>query len=104
MALTTEEVRKIGLISRLELSDAEVEGLKGELNTILDYVGQMQELDLDGVEPTTHSTALADSLRGDVAVPSLSQEAVLMNAPEARNGAFIVPRIKAPGQSEEGSA
>jgi len=95
MALTTAEVQKIGLIARLDLSEEEIAGLQNELNTILDYVDQMNELDLDGVEPTTHSAELTDSLRDDVPVPSLPREAVLMNAPEAKEGAFLVPRIKA---------
>jgi len=103
MALTQAEVQKIGLIARLELTDDEVEGLQKELNTMLTYVEQMKELNLDGVEPTTHSTNLTDSLRDDVLVPSLPRESVLLNAPQAKEGAFLVPRIKAPGQDDSAS-
>jgi len=95
MALTTAEVRKIGLIARLNLHDDEIPGLQAELNTILDYVEQMNELDLEGVKPTTHSTELTDSLRDDVPVPSLPRDTVLLNAPQSKEGAFLVPRIKA---------
>ena len=95
MALTTAEVQKIGLIARLNLREDEIAGLQNELNTILDYVDQMDELDLDGVEPTTHSAELTDSLRDDVPVPSLPRETILLNAPESKDGAFLVPRIKA---------
>jgi len=100
MALTQAEVRKIGLIARLELDDNEIEGLQGELNTILTYVEHMKELNLDGVEPTTHSTDITDGLRDDVLVPSLPRESVLLNAPQSQEGAFLVPRIKAPGQDD----
>ncbi|MCL2403480.1 MAG: Asp-tRNA(Asn)/Glu-tRNA(Gln) amidotransferase subunit GatC [Coriobacteriia bacterium] len=97
MALTQAEVREIGLIARLNLEDDAIEGLQEELNQILNYVEQMQELNLDEVEPTTHSTELTDSLRDDVAVPSLPRNLVLQNAPESKEGAFLVPRIKAVG-------
>jgi aspartyl-tRNA(Asn)/glutamyl-tRNA(Gln) amidotransferase subunit C len=100
MALTQAEVRKIGLVARLNLDDAAIEGLQEELNQIPDYVEQMQELDLDGVKPTAYSTDLSDSLRDDVQVPGLTREAALMNAPESKEGAFLIPRIKAPGSEE----
>jgi len=104
MALTVADVQKIGLIARLELRDEEVAGLQDELNMILDYVEQMKELDLDGVEPTVHSAELTDSLREDVPTGSMSREAALLNAPESRDGAFVVPRIKAPGMSDDDTA
>ncbi|MCL2437841.1 MAG: Asp-tRNA(Asn)/Glu-tRNA(Gln) amidotransferase subunit GatC [Coriobacteriia bacterium] len=97
MALTQAEVREIGLIARLNLEDGAIEGLQEELNQILTYVEHMQELDLEGVAPTAYSTDFTDSLRDDVRVPSLPREAVLMNAPESKEGAFLVPRIKALG-------
>ena len=107
MALTRAEVQKVGLIARLKLEDDAIEGLQEELNNIVDFAEQMKELDLEGVEPTTHSTELTDSLRDDVPAAGLSRDALLMNAPQAKDGAFVVPRIKAPNMnasSEEGSA
>ena len=101
MTISADEVRKIGLVARLDLSDDAIAGLQEELSTILDYVGQMQELDLDDVKPTTHSTELTDSLREDVLVPSLSQEQILLNAPQSKDGAFLVPQIKAMDLSTE---
>ena len=98
MALTEADVRQVALLARLGLSDEELSGLRGELNTILDYVEQLQELDLDDVEPTTHAVKLMNSTRPDEPVPSLPREQVLLNAPESRDGAFLVPRIVAPGQ------
>ena len=95
MTLSAAEVRRIGLVARLDLSDDAIEGLQGELNTILDYVSQMQELDLGDVKPTTHSAELTDGLREDVLVSSLSREDVLLNAPQSKDGAFLIPQIKA---------
>ena len=95
MALTRAEVQKIGLIARLKLEDDAIEGLQGELNNIVHFVEQMKELNLEGVEPTTHSTELTDSLRDDVPVEGLTRDDALLNAPQAKDGAFVVPRIKA---------
>lgn len=100
MALTQAEVRKLGLTARLDLSDGDIDKLQVDLNAILTYVEQMQELDLDGVEPTTHSTTETDTLREDVMVPSMPREAVLANAPQQKDGTFLIPRIKAPGQED----
>lgn len=107
MALTRAEVQKIGLIARLKLEDDAIEGLQAELNNIVHFAEQMKELDLEGVQPTTHSTELTDSLRDDVPVASLSQADVLLNAPQSKDGAFVVPRIKAADMSsikQEGGA
>ena len=98
MALTDADVRQVALLARLGLSDEELAGLRGELNGILEYVEQLQELDLDDVEPTTHAVPLVNSMRADELMPTLTQEQVLMNAPESRDGAFLIPRIVAPGQ------
>jgi len=102
VALTEAEVRQVALLARLGLSDEELDGLRGELNNILAYVEQLQELDLDEVVPTTHAVRLVNSTREDEPVPSLPREKVLMNAPEAKDGAFLIPRIVAPGQEEVG--
>jgi aspartyl-tRNA(Asn)/glutamyl-tRNA(Gln) amidotransferase subunit C len=104
MALTRAEVQKIGLIARLELEDSAIEELQGELNNIVHFVEQMKELDLGDVEPTTHSTELTDSLRDDVPAPTLSREDVLLNAPQAQEGAFLIPRIKAADMSAHKTA
>jgi len=101
MALTTDDVREIGLLARIELSDSEIAGLQDELNAILEYAAQMNELDLSDVDPTAHAADLTDSLRDDVLTGSMPRDLVLLNAPESKNGAFLVPRIKAPGMSDD---
>ena len=82
-------------LARLELSDDEVERMCGELSTILDHVERMNELDLDGVEPTSHVVALENVLRPDEPRPSWPRERVLDEAPDPVEGAFRVPSPQA---------
>jgi aspartyl-tRNA(Asn)/glutamyl-tRNA(Gln) amidotransferase subunit C len=93
MELSPAEVRKVALLARLELSDEEVERQGKHLNALLAQFEKLQELDVTGVEPTSHSIPVFNVMREDVARPSLSRDEVLANAPEARDGCFIVPRI-----------
>ena len=90
MALSTEEVRRIAALARLRLSPEEEIRLAGELSAILDYVRQLEELDLTGVEPMTHALAAAETpFREDAVLPGLSPEEALGNAP-ARAGTWII--------------
>lgn len=93
MALTPDEVRKVALLSRLELNDEEVARQAKHLNQLLQQFEKLQELDVTGVEPTSHSIPVSNVFREDTARPSLPREEVLANAPEARDGCFVVPRI-----------
>lgn len=93
MALTPNEVRKVALLARLELTDDEIELQGKRLNQLLDQFAKLQELDVTGVEPTSHSFPVYNVMREDRSRPSLSREEVLQNAPEAQDGCFLVPRI-----------
>lgn len=93
MELTSEDVKKVALLSRLELTAEEIESQRGHLNGLLAQFEKLQELDTDGLEPTSHPFPMTNVLREDVMIPSLSREAVLANAPEKRDGCFVVPRI-----------
>lgn len=95
MALTQEEVRKVALLARLELTDDEIEAQAKSLNDLLAQFEKLQKLDVTGIEPTSHSIPIVNVLREDVVRPSLSREETLANAPEARDGCFVVPRIVA---------
>jgi aspartyl-tRNA(Asn)/glutamyl-tRNA(Gln) amidotransferase subunit C len=90
-----DQVLHVARLSRLRLSDAEVEAMVGELSGILEHVDRIGRLDLDGVEPTTHVVALENVWRADEPVPSLSREAALANAPEPQDGAFRAPSPQA---------
>lgn len=93
MALSREEVRKVALLARLELSDNEIDQQARHLNDLLQQFEILQSLDVTGIEPTSHSIPVVNVLRDDVARPSLTREEVLANAPEARDGCIVVPRI-----------
>ena len=91
-----DQVLHVAKLARLELSEDEVERMAGELSKILEHVEHMTELDLEGVEPTSHAVQLENVLREDVPRPSLSRERALASAPDATDVGFRVP---SPGQS-----
>jgi len=91
-----EQVLHVAKLARLRLSDAEVERMTGELSNILEHVERMDELDLDGVEPTSHVVELQNVLRDDVPRPSLPRERALQGAPDPADDGFRVPSPGAP--------
>ncbi len=100
MAISPEEVKKVAMLARLGLSDAEVEHMAVEMSAILGYIDKLNQLDTTGVQPNAVS-ANQNTLRPDLARPSLPLEAVLANAPQTA-GEFIrfvpiMPAVK--GQS-----
>jgi len=90
-----EQVLHVAKLSRLKLSDDEVGRLEGELSSILDHVDRLAEIDIEGVEPTSHVVPLENVLRDDVPRPSLDREVALDQAPDPHNGAFRVPSPQA---------
>ena len=91
--LTLEQVSRVAFLARLELSSEEKTRLTTDLNGILGQFERLQELDTEGVPPTSHSLLLQNVFREDAVQPSLSREAATANAPEKRDGNFIVPQI-----------
>jgi aspartyl-tRNA(Asn)/glutamyl-tRNA(Gln) amidotransferase subunit C len=86
-----EQVLHVARLARLKLSDDEVAQMSGELSTILDHIEKIAELDLDGVEPTSHVVELENVLRADEPRPSLPRERALEQAPSADETGFRVP-------------
>ncbi len=93
MAVTNEDVKYVADLARLQLSEEEVEQLKGDMNRILDYMETLGELDTSDVEPLEHVTDLNVSFRKDEAGEPLSHEDALKNAPDADSDYFRVPRV-----------
>jgi aspartyl-tRNA(Asn)/glutamyl-tRNA(Gln) amidotransferase subunit C len=91
--LSREEVQHVARLARLHLSDEELERMREQLDAILAYVDKLRELDVEGVEPTSHAVPLVDVMRADAVTPCLSQEAALANAPDRAGEFFRVPRI-----------
>jgi aspartyl-tRNA(Asn)/glutamyl-tRNA(Gln) amidotransferase subunit C len=91
-----DQVLHVAKLARLRLSDEEVDRMAPELSKILEHVERMDELDLEGVEPTSHVVELQNVLREDVPRPGLTRERALEPAPDVGAGGFRVP---SPGAS-----
>jgi aspartyl-tRNA(Asn)/glutamyl-tRNA(Gln) amidotransferase subunit C len=86
-----EQVLHVARLARLRLDADEVERMSSELSTILDHIETIEQLDLDGVDPTSHVVELENVLREDEPRPSLPRERALENAPDASDEGFRVP-------------
>jgi aspartyl-tRNA(Asn)/glutamyl-tRNA(Gln) amidotransferase subunit C len=93
MSLSIADVAKVAILARLRLSPDELETFTGQLNSIVDYVAQLQELDTAGVEPLAHGIELRNVFRDDVRGPALEREQALANAPKRNQGSFLVPAV-----------
>ena len=93
MSLDRAAVDHVARLARLDLTEDERERMQKELAGILGHADKIQELDLDGVPPTSHALPLSNVLRPDEPTPSLPQEEALANAPASEDGRFRVPRI-----------
>jgi len=93
MAITREDVLHVARLARLELAGDEVEQMREQLSAILEAVGKVAELDLEGVEPTAHPLDLVNVLAEDERRPSLPREKALANAPDPEDGFFGVPAV-----------
>jgi aspartyl-tRNA(Asn)/glutamyl-tRNA(Gln) amidotransferase subunit C len=91
MAISRDEVLHVARLARLALTDEEVERLGAQLNAILEAVGKVSELDLEGVEPTAHPLDLVNVWAEDDPRPSLPVDEALGNAPDREGGFFKVP-------------
>ncbi len=93
MALSEEEVRKLALLARLELSDDEVRTLGPQLESILGFVEKLSELDTGDVEPMTTALDVDNRWRSDEQVPGLTRAEALQNAPASDDESFLVPAV-----------
>lgn len=93
MSITIKDVEHVADLARLELSEQEKAVYTEQLNAILKYAGQLDALDTEGVEPTSHAVPLFNVMREDEVRPSLPLEQVLLNAPDHEDGQFKVPAV-----------
>jgi aspartyl-tRNA(Asn)/glutamyl-tRNA(Gln) amidotransferase subunit C len=91
--LALDEIRWIAHLARLELADAELATIARQLNSILDYVDQLQQVDTTGVEPLAHPLPIQNVFRADEASPSLSVDEALANAPKRIGDFYEVPAV-----------
>ncbi len=97
--ITEDDVRHVAKLSRLHLSDEEVHHFTEQLAAVLGYIGKLNELDVDGVEPMAHPLELANVLRPDVEQPGIDTDTALANAPAKTPPFFKVPKVLGDGPS-----
>ena len=93
MSITRDEVAHLARLSRLALSDDELERFAGQLDVIISAVARVQEVAAAGIPPMTHAAELSNVFREDIVVPPLGADVALAQAPAAELGRFRVPRI-----------
>lgn len=91
--ISLQEVEHVARLARLELSEADKERMRRELDRILSYIDKLRALDTEGVEPTSHAVPMTNVMREDATRPSFPQDEMLANAPERSGVFFRVPRI-----------
>ncbi|HEY8420092.1 MAG TPA: Asp-tRNA(Asn)/Glu-tRNA(Gln) amidotransferase subunit GatC [Clostridia bacterium] len=91
--ITAEELLKISKLSRLTLSDEDVQEYLEDFNSILSTIETLNEVDTEGVEPTYSMMVNFEDLREDIDKPSTDRDKILQNAPETEDGAFRVPTV-----------
>jgi len=92
-SLSREDVAHLAQLSRLAVTDEELDLFAGQLGVVLGAVARVQDAPTEDVAPTTHAVPLTNVYRPDVVVPSLTREQVLAGAPAAEDDRFRVPRI-----------
>jgi len=93
LKLSPQDVAYVAKLARLEVTDQEKEKFTAQLNDILLYIDQLNELDTAGVAPMTHAIAVTNAFREDKVMDSLGTEGALANAPDARGEFFRVPKV-----------
>jgi aspartyl-tRNA(Asn)/glutamyl-tRNA(Gln) amidotransferase subunit C len=91
--ISRDEVAHLAKLARLALTDDELDSYAGQLDAILAHVGQIQSVDVAGVEPTDNPLGAVNVTRPDVTAPCLTQQEALAEAPEALDGRFAIPQI-----------
>ena len=87
------DVKYLAHLARLQLTEEETGRFQDQLNQIIDYVKQLNELDVEGVEPTAHAVSITNVFREDEPRPCMDRDAFLANTPEQRNGQVVMPKI-----------
>ena len=90
--ISDETIEYVGILAKLELSEEEKEQAKKDMADMLDYIDTLNELDTSGVEPMSHVFPVNNVFREDVVTNEDDREEILANAPEAKDGAFVVPK------------
>jgi len=93
MKITKNEVLYVADLARLNLDAAAIEKFAGQIGEILDYVDKLNEVNTEGVNPTSHAISLTNAFREDEQKEQLDREQALANAPQKEDGNFLVPKV-----------
>ena len=93
MSITREAVLHVANLSRIGLTEEEIEDTRKELGDVLDFMAKLNELDTEGVPPTTHVLDISNVFRKDVAGEGMDLEELLAEAPDREDNCFRVPSI-----------
>ncbi len=88
-----ETARRVAKLARIRVPDENLPALAGELSHILTFMEQLNEVDVDGIEPMTSVTPMRLKRRADAVTDGDMQDKILSNAPDAREGFFAVPKV-----------
>lgn len=90
--ISDETIEYVGILAKLDLNDKEKEAAKKDMGSMLDYIDKLNELDTTGVEPMSHVFPVNNVFREDTVTNGDDRDNILKNAPESKDGSFVVPR------------
>jgi aspartyl-tRNA(Asn)/glutamyl-tRNA(Gln) amidotransferase subunit C len=93
MSISRQDIEKVALLARLQLTDDELSRMTVELAKIVGYVDQLSEVGTNGVEPMAHAIEIVNVFRDDAVVQSLPREEALANAPHSDERGYLVPAV-----------
>ena len=93
MSLEPATIRRIAMLARIHVEDAELPALAAELNGILGWIEQLNEVNVDGIEPLTGAQQMALKMREDVVTDGGYPDKVLANAPARAGDFYVVPKV-----------
>ena len=92
MQITPDLIKYLEKLARITLTEDEEKKVGNELQDILTYIDMLNELDTDGIEPASHSFPVANVMRDDIVTNKADTENILKNAPDSKDGCFVVPK------------
>ena len=93
MAIDSKTVKRVANLARIRVTEEELEPLSNELSSILEFMQQLNEVDVSGVEPLTSVTPMALNLREDIVTDGEKSNQILMNSAKHKEGFFAVPKV-----------
>jgi aspartyl-tRNA(Asn)/glutamyl-tRNA(Gln) amidotransferase subunit C len=93
MSISRQDIEKVALLARLQLTEDELSKMTTELAQIVGYVDQLGEVNTDGIEPVAHAIEIKNVFRDDAVAPSLPRDEALANAPHHDDRGYLVPAV-----------